>query len=54
MKYMLSGEININSHGILNENKCAYEVTGRAFFKKTSERICQYEWMCKWLSIQII
>jgi len=30
MKYMRSGEININSHSILNENKYKYEVTGSA------------------------
>lgn len=43
IEFMLSGNIYVNSDGILNDDKYEYEETGYPFFKEMGNIIYQYE-----------
>lgn len=43
VEFMLSGNIYVNSDGILNDNKYEYEEVGFPFFREIGEKIYKYE-----------
>jgi hypothetical protein len=43
VEFMLSGNIYVNSDGVLNDDKYEYEETGYPFFKEIGNIIYQYE-----------
>jgi hypothetical protein len=43
VEFMLSGNIYVNSDGILNDDKYEYEEIGYPFFRETGEKIYRYE-----------
>jgi hypothetical protein len=43
VEFMLSGNIYVNSDGILNDDKYEYEEIGYPFFREIGEKIYEYE-----------
>lgn len=43
VEFMLSGNIYVNSDGVLNDNKYEYKEIGYPFFREVGEKIYQYE-----------
>jgi hypothetical protein len=43
VEFMVSGNIYVNSDGVLNDDKYEYEETGYPFFKEVGNIIYQYE-----------
>ncbi|MFT3902740.1 MAG: serine hydrolase [Niabella sp.] len=43
VEFMLSGNIYVNSNGVLNDNKYEYDEIGYPFFREVGEKIYQYE-----------
>lgn len=43
IEFMLSGNIYVNSDGILNDNKYEYDQTGYPFFREVGEKVYEYE-----------